>query len=224
MNPETTYIAYYRVSTKRQGNSGLGLDAQKIQVQNFVGNSSRILQEFVEVESGKKNDRPRLLEAIQACKNTNSKLLIAKLDRLSRNAAFIFTLRDSGVGFVCADMPEANSLTIGIMAVLAQDERERISARTKAALQAKKAKGAILGNPANLTEDARKKGLEIRMKNARENTANKQAAELSVSYRNQGDTFREIAERLNNLGMKTRCDKEFHPMSVKRLIDRHFQD
>lgn len=214
------YIAYYRVSTKRQGLSGLGLEAQKEQVLRFLPHGERILNEFLEIESGKKDDRPQLALAIAEAKNTGSKLVIAKLDRLSRNAGFIFTLRDSGVSFVCADMPEANTLTIGIMAVLAQDERERISQRTKAALQAKKARGEKLGNPENLTSDARDKGLKARKRNARVNEANVQATELCIAYRNSGNTLQEVAEKLNAIGMLTRYGKQFKPMSVKRLLDR----
>ncbi len=216
----TKYVAYYRVSTKQQGQSGLGLDAQQIQVKNFVGENN-ILKHFVEVESGKNNNRPELKRAIELAKKEQAKLVIAKLDRLSRNAAFIFMLRDTNVNFVCADMPEANSLTIGIMAVLAQDERERISQRTKAALDAKKAKGINLGTPANLTLEARQKGLTTRMKNAKKNKQNIQATELIISYKKEGYSLADIATKLNDKGFKTRYGKDFKPMSVKRLYDRH---
>jgi len=129
------YVAYYRVSTKKQGESGLGLEAQRTAVQRFTNNCTNcIVAEFTDIESGKNDDRTQLKQAIEAAKKHEAQLLIAKLDRLSRNAAFIFTLRDSQVDFICADMPNANRVTIGIMAVLAQDERERISQRTKAAL------------------------------------------------------------------------------------------
>ena len=219
----TKYVAYYRVSTKGQGESGLGLEAQQKQVRKFVkhrGGVGRIVQEFIEVESGKKNDRPQLTLAIAESKAQKAKLVIAKLDRLSRNAGFIFALRDSQVDFVCADMPDANSLTIGIMAVLAQDERERISQRTKAALAAKKAQGAILGKPENLTEDARAKGLAIRKSNALENKNSRQATELLKMYRQQKMTYADMARKLNDLNMKTRRGSKFLPMTVKRLLDR----
>jgi len=219
-----SYVAYLRVSTKQQGASGLGLEAQQMQVRKFVGGAGEILREYVEVESGKRDDRPQLEKAIRHAKEAGARLLIAKLDRLSRNAAFIFKLRDSGVNFVCADMPEANSLTIGIMAVLAQDERERIAARTKAALEAKKAQGKILGTPANLTEKGRKRGLAVRQENARTDRANVQATELAVRYREDGLTLREIADKLEEIGMKTRYGKTFLPMSVKRLLDRYRED
>ncbi|GEP61723.1 recombinase family protein [Reyranella soli] len=143
------FVSYLRVSTARQGRSGLGLEAQREAVRAFVeGRAGKIIApEFVETESGKRNDRPQLQAALSRCKATGATLVVAKLDRLSRNAAFLLTLRDSGVPFVAADMPEANTLTIDILAVVAQAEREAISARTKAALAAAKARGVKLGNP-----------------------------------------------------------------------------
>jgi len=143
------FVAYLRVSTVRQGRSGLGLAAQREAVRAFVASRAGkiIAPEFVETESGKHNDRPKLKAALARCRVTGATLVVAKLDRLSRNAAFLLTLRDSGVPFVAADMPDANDLTVGIMAVVAQAERKAISERTKAALAAAKAKGQRLGNP-----------------------------------------------------------------------------
>ncbi|RZJ94219.1 MAG: recombinase family protein, partial [Hymenobacter sp.] len=149
--PARTYTPYYRVSTQKQSNSGLGLEAQQAAVRQFVPDPAQLGMEFVEVESGKKNHRPQLLAAIAEARRTGATLLIAKLDRLSRNAGFIFALRDSGVDFVCCDMPDANTLTVGLFAVIAQHERETISKRTKDALTAKKARGAQLGSPQNFT-------------------------------------------------------------------------
>ena len=140
------FIAYYRVSTSGQAQSGLGLEAQKQAVLDFInGNGDQIVAEFTEVESGKRCDRPQLTNALDRCRGTGAKLVIARLDRLARNAAFLLTLRDSGVEFVAADMPDANRLTVGIMALVAEDEAERISQRTKAALAAAKARGVKLG-------------------------------------------------------------------------------
>ena len=141
-------VKYLRVSTTRQGDSGLGLEAQRKALLDYAtARSATIVKEFVEVESGKNNNRPQLAAALHLAKVTGSVLVIAKLDRLSRNAAFLLALRDSGVKFVAADMPDANDLTVGIMALVAQQEREAISKRTTDALQAAKARGQKLGNP-----------------------------------------------------------------------------
>lgn len=134
-------VAYYRVSTAAQGRSGLGLEAQKAAVADLARQREMtMLAEFTEVESGKRNDRPVLAQALHHARITNATLVIAKLDRLSRNAAFLLTLRDSGVRFLAADVPDANDLTIGVLAVIAQAEREAISRRTKEALAAIKQK------------------------------------------------------------------------------------
>lgn len=143
---EGKFISYLRVSTERQGRSGLGLEAQRKAVADFLnGGCWNLIQEVVEVESGGKNDRPKLAEAMALCRVHKATLVIAKLDRLSRDAAFLLTLQNSGVKFVAADMPEANEMVVGIMAVVAQAERKMISQRTKAALQAAKARGQKLG-------------------------------------------------------------------------------
>ena len=143
------FVAYFRVSTDRQGKSGLGLEAQRASVINYLnGGTWELVGEFVEVESGKHSDRPRLAEALQTCRKHRAKLVIAKLDRLSRNLAFIATLMESGIKFVAVDNPHANKLTVHILAAVAQHEREAISERTKDALRAAKARGTKLGNPA----------------------------------------------------------------------------
>src|ERR1700733_13019806 len=139
------FVAYYRVSTAKQGKSGLGLEAQRKAVDDFLaGGNWRAMKEFVEIESGKKNDRPELAKAFQACRLFGAKLVIAKLDRLSRNAHFLLGLEQAGVDFVAADMPQANRLTVGILAMVADEERRMISARTKAALAAAKRRGTRL--------------------------------------------------------------------------------
>ena len=147
------FVAYYRVSTAKQGRSGLGLEAQRASVQAYL-RDGRIVAEYVEVESGKRDDRPKLAQAIAHAQREGATLIIAKLDRLARSVAFIFALRDSGAKFIACDMPEANTLTIGLLAAMAQHERELISERTKAALAAKKARGFVLGSPQNLTPEA----------------------------------------------------------------------
>ena len=164
-----------------------------------------------------------MVKAIEHCRVEDSTLLIAKLDRLSRNATFIFQLRDSGVKFTAVDIPEANSITIGIMAVLAQDERERISQRTKSALDELRRKGITLGSPRNLTLKAREKGLEARIRYAKENENNKKAGEFIVSLRKNGMSFYAITIKLNSLGFKTRNDKKFQQTQVHRLYDRYIQ-
>src|SRR4051812_28797859 len=140
-------VNYLRVSTRKQGTSGLGLEAQRHAVEAFAASRrAKVVETFVEVESGKINARPELQKALHLAKVTGAKLVIAKLDRLSRNAAFLLTLRDSGVKFVAADMPEANNLTIGVLAVIAEHERETISKRTREALAVAKRRKK-LGNP-----------------------------------------------------------------------------
>src|SRR5436190_16360184 len=146
------FVAYYRVSTDRQGKSRLGLDAQREAVTSYLnGGSWQLVQEFVEVESGKRADRPQLAAALAACRKHKAKLVIAKLDRLSRNLAFVATVMESGVEFVAVDNPHANKLTIHILAAVAEHERAMISERTKAALAAAKRRGKRLGNPKLVT-------------------------------------------------------------------------
>src|SRR6476620_4507750 len=141
---EGRFIAYQRVSTAQQGRSGLGLEAQRQGVADYLdGGAWTLVAEYTEVESGKRADRPELAKALAACRAHRAVLVIAKLDRLSRNAAFLLNLRDAGVEFVAADMPDANRLTVGIMAMVAEDEADRISARTTAALAAAKARGTV---------------------------------------------------------------------------------
>ncbi|GAB4019475.1 recombinase family protein [Spirosoma migulaei] len=213
-----SYVAYFRVSTQRQGISGLGLHAQRTSVNAYLYTRGNSIGEFTDIESGKKNNRPELLKAIAFCKEKGAVLLIAKLDRLTRNVAFIFTLRDSGVEFVCADMPEANTLTIGVMATMAQYEREVIGERTKKALAEKKKAGFVLGKPENLTEQAVGKGLEIRQHNARIHEHNRRAAALAHSLRKAGEKWSHIADALNEHGFLNRRGKQFQAVQVQRLL------
>ena len=143
------FVSYLRVSTKRQGESGLGLKAQRAAVAAFLnGGSWQLVEEHVEVEFGKDDrNRPALRQALEACKVYGATLVIAKIDRLSRDAHFLLGLQKAGVKFVAADMPEANELVVGVMALVAQAERRMISERTKAALGAAKARGVKLGGP-----------------------------------------------------------------------------
>jgi DNA invertase Pin-like site-specific DNA recombinase len=168
------FISYLRVSTKRQGESGLGLEAQRASVTTFLnGGSWQLVEEYVEVESGKDdNNRPALIKALGACKVYDATLVIAKLDRLSRDPHFLTGLQKAGVKFIAADMPEANEMVITIMAAVAGAERRMISERTKAALQAAKARGVKLGNPTGkppkATPESRSRGGEATSKLAKD--------------------------------------------------------
>ena len=211
-----TFIGYYRVSTQRQGQSGLGLDAQKNSVKSFLNNRV-ILAEFTDIESGKNDNRPELLKAIELSKKTNSILLIAKLDRLSRNMTFISTLMDAKVKFICVDMPEASELTIHIFAALAQWERKRISERTTDALKQLKKRGVKLGTPENFTEKVRLLG-PVRLKEkAITNPNNQKAKKLIGLLYKEGKSLREIAIELNESGFKTSRGGSFRPEQVRRL-------
>ena len=174
-------VTYLRVSTARQGASGLGLEAQRAAVQAYAAaNGHTIVMEFVEVESGGKADRPQLAAALGTCRLHRAALVIAKLDRLARNVAFIANLMDGGVDFVACDMPHANRLTLHLMAAMAEHEREMISERTKAALAAAKARGVRLGNPngaAALRAGCKQAGEKASA--ARRDTAARRAAALA---------------------------------------------
>ncbi|MCK1434153.1 recombinase family protein [Bradyrhizobium sp. 15] len=183
---EGVFVAYCRVSTARQGKSGLGLEAQREAVRSYLnGGQWSLVAEFTEVESGKKGDRPELAKALQACRVYGAKLVIAKLDRLSRDAHFLLGLEKAGVDFVAADMPHANRLTVGIMAMVADEERRMISQRTKVALAAAKKRGVKLGGDrgARLSRAARKAG-----RDAQTARANERAADLAHVIRDLEQT------------------------------------
>lgn len=213
------FVAYYRVSTQRQGDSGLGLDAQRATVEIYIKQcKGECVAEFTEIESGKKDERVQLSAAIAEAKRLDATLIIAKLDRLSRNVSFIFSLRDAKIDFVCCDNPNMNTLTLGIMATFAQHERETISKRTKDALAAAKLGGKTLGNAANFTNAGRKLGAEVRSKAAREGNA--QAAHMVrlAIKSNSKLSLRKLAEMLNNNSYRTRTGGTFSAMAVKRLL------
>ena len=216
-NIMASFVAYYRVSTDRQGASGLGLDAQRAAVKGFVRDGV-VVDEVTEVESGKKDKRPGLARALEIAKKNGATLVVAKLDRLSRNASFVMMLRDSGVPFVCADMPEANTLTIGLLAVIAQSEREAISTRTKSALAEAKKRGKVLGTPKNLTDEARAASIATRRTQRQECTAWTTARLAAQSMRAAGATFRSIADQLNAAGYLTRTGSAFGPKTVQRIL------
>jgi DNA invertase Pin-like site-specific DNA recombinase len=216
------YVTYYRVSTERQGRSGLGLDAQKTAVADFLrATDGTVGAEFVEVQSGKDNDRPQLTAALKHCKLTRSTLLIAKLDRLSRSASFLLSLRDAGVRFVACDMPDMNETVVGIMAVIAQAERKAISDRTKAALAAAKARGVRLGNPAL---QAGTQATARAASRAAAQSAQARAEELRdivTDARSKGcATLQSIADHMNSFTFQTPRGGRWYPASVARLLSQ----
>jgi DNA invertase Pin-like site-specific DNA recombinase len=220
------FIAYYRVSTARQGRSGLGLDAQRKAVADYLnGGRWRLLAEFTEVESGKQaHNRPKLAEALHLAKVTGATVVIAKLDRLSRNAAFLLTLRDAGVSFVAADMPDANHMVVGVMALIAQHEREAISQRTREALQAAKRRGVVLGNPNGAAALRRaRKGNKASVK-AIKAAADQHADNLRPvieQLRQEGVTsLGGIADELNEREMRTPRGGQWYKTSVRNLLTR----
>lgn len=219
------FVAYERVSTARQGASRLGLEAQRNTIDAFAAaRAAEILARFTQVESGKTANRPELTVAIHLARLTGATLVIAKLDRLSRNAAFLLTLRDSGVRFLAVDMPEANDLTVGIIALVAQAEREAISRRTKEALAVAKARGVKLGNPngAAALQRAGKGGGALRK--AVVTNADQHALDLAsviADIRAAGYlTLRAIAGQLTQRGMLTRQGGRWHVSNVRNLFRR----
>jgi DNA invertase Pin-like site-specific DNA recombinase len=208
-------IAYYRVSTRKQGDSGLGLEAQRTIVANYARSvNGEIVAEFVEVESGKVRNRPQLQSAIAACHMEDATLTVAKLDRLSRNVAFTAALKDSGLDFVCCDNPNATRLTIDILAAVAADEARRTSERTKAALEALKARGVKLGSPvaADLAPQAgRQNALKAEAFNAT-------IRPVAARKRQAGWTYEQIADFLNGRGMLTRRGRNWSNVTVRRLL------
>lgn len=218
-------IAYYRVSTKRQGQSGLGLEAQQWTVEAYAANAT-IVRSYTEVESGRRKDRPQLLAAIAHAKLIGATLVIAKLDRLARNVAFVAALMESKVDFVCCDNPHASPLTIHILAAIAEDEAKRISQRTRDALAALKARGVKLGSAREGhwtgREERRRDGLSkarLAARAARRDAARRAIAFLIPSItamRTDGLSYHQIAEKLNSDGLTTRNGKQWSAMAVLR--------
>ena len=218
-------VSYLRVSTQKQGQSGLGLEAQKKAVEEYLnGGDWNVLEELVEIESGKNSKRPKLLEAIELCKASGATLVVAKIDRLTRDAAFLLNLKDAGIDFIAADMPEANRLTIGIMALVAEQEREAISKRTKDALAAAKARGQQLG--------AYRDGVFVGRRGTAEDTQRATEARTAVCVTrthqklpmlkridpDNAMSLRAIADKLNDMNISTVTGKgSWSANSVKRL-------
>lgn len=222
-SPGPRFVAYYRVSTDKQGRSGLGLDAQREAVaRHAAGLGGRVVAAFEEVESGRRGDRPQLALAMAECRLRRCVLLIAKLDRLARDAHFLLGLEKAGIEFVAADMPYANRLTIGVMALVAEEEARATSARTKAALAAAKVRGIRLGNPQLRPGDAE---TAIGARAAWSAAAAQRAAEvlpyLDAARRAGATTLQQLADALIARGVRTpRGGEVWRPWQVRRVLDR----
>lgn len=222
------FVAYYRVSTIRQGRSGLGLEAQRAAVCAYLnGGSWSLIGEATEVESGKRADnRPQLQEALRLCRATNATLIVAKLDRLSRDAAFLLQLQNSGVDFVAADMPGATKFTVGIMALVAQQEREAISTRTKAALAAAKERGVKLGGSRGHTLPSH--AAAAASASVRAVAADQKARDVHVTIQQIDSagvlSLRDLARELNKRGLTAPRGGQWTAAQVRRVKGRSIQN
>jgi DNA invertase Pin-like site-specific DNA recombinase len=219
------YVAYYRVSTQKQGRSGLGLEAQKKMVADFVTmNGGEIVKEFTEIESGKRDNRPELMKAMKHASLVGGRILVGKLDRLSRDLHFITSLQKSRVDFVVSDMPGCDSFTINIYGAMAQRERELISSRTKAGLAAAKAKGVKLGTnnlKPELVKEASAKGVQVRQQQADEFAA--RVKPVIEAMQAQGKSLNAIASELDSLEIKTARGGQWTATAVKNALARQGQ-
>lgn len=209
------FIAYYRVSTDRQGQSGLGLDAQRQAVAQYVGGAGQLAAEFTEIESGKRHtNRPQLAAALQEARKRRAVLVIAKLDRLARNVHFISGLMETGVPFIAADAPHDEPFVLHMRAAWAEEETRKISQRTKAALAAAKARGTQLGNPR--LEEARQIAATVN----RTNTPPAAILDMMRDLRTQGKTWRAIADTLNALNVRTGRGFHWYGSTVRTTLER----
>lgn len=222
-NDNEQYVSYLRVSTQKQGYSGLGLEAQRDIIEKYLCDRKPIF-EFVEVESGRKTDRPKLKEALSRCRTYGAKLIVAKLDRLARNVSFLSALLDSDVEIVFCDFPQANKMVLNILASISQYEAELISTRTKQALAAKKSRGCRLGNPEHLM-DKHKVAIEnsnkTNRKKAADNPNNKRAVAMLKILVEQGKTLKEMTDTLNKEGFVSSKGYVFRPSQVYTLLKRY---
>ncbi len=206
----TKFIAYFRVSTERQGKSGLGLAAQYRKISDFVAEAGTLIAEFCDVQSGRDDSRIELQRAIQLAKRENAKIVIARLDRFSRRVSFIASILEQGIGLVCAEMPNATDFQLHIFAALAQEERRLISERTKAALAEAKRRGKILGlNGRRLAAKNRKAADEF---------AASLQAKLEAGL--MGRSYSDTARHLNDAGITTVTGRKFYPQTVKNYLTR----
>jgi DNA invertase Pin-like site-specific DNA recombinase len=222
------FIPYYRVSTKRQGESGLGLEAQQVDVKKLIAErEGDEIAAYTEIETGKSPDRPQLAKAIQHAKMANATLVVAKLDRLARNLAFMSALMESGVPFICCDCKEANRFTVHILAAVAEEEARKISERTKKALAAAKARGVQLGSkrPGRWTgkqngwKAAQAKSVVSRQKQTAK--AYENMLPTMKRLRDEGKTVTEVAAWLNSQGFLTTAKKPFTEAAVWRILHRY---
>ena len=220
---QTNYVSYLRQSTKKQSLSNLGIEAQREIIQKHLGQIKPIA-EFVETESVRKSDRPKLAEALELCRKTKSTLIVAKLDRLSRNVAFTSKLLESDVEIRFCDFPEANRLVLHIIASIAEYEAGLISQRTKQALKAKKARGVSLGKPENLVNNLGKAITKSNLTNrqkALDNDNNRRAIAMLKVMATQDLSLSEMARRLNEEGFVTSQGKQFTAWQVSVLLKRY---
>ena len=225
IDKETKYVAYLRVSTQKQGYSGLGLEAQKEIIQNYLKDIQPIA-EYVEVESGRKTDkgRPQLRAALSHCRKDGATLIVAKLDRLARNVSFLSSLLENDVEIVFCDFPQANKMVLHILAAISQYEAELIATRTRQALAAKKARGFKLGNPEHLMDkhaEAIHNSNRTNREKAKNNPNNKRAVAMLKILVEKGYSLRQISETLNEEGFTTSKGCKFRPSTVSILIQRY---
>lgn len=223
---ESRYVAYLRVSTLRQGSSGLGLQAQQEIIRKYLNGNSPIA-EFIEVESGRKSDRPKLHEALELCKKKKATLIVAKMDRLSRNVAFTSQLLDSGIEIVFCDFPKANRLVLTIIAAISEYEAGLIRKRTKEALQIKKEHGFKLGKPENLINNLEKaiaNSRKTNMEKANNNPNNRRAVALLKNLVKTTSNLSEMARQLNDEGFVTSRGCKFTSKQVSLLLKKHNLD
>lgn len=218
-------VTYIRVSTDKQGRSGLGLEAQRAAITAYAQTANAVtVAQFKEVESGRDNSRPELAKALKMARIMGAKLVIAKLDRLSRNAAFLLKLQDSGVDFTACDMPDASPFTVGIMSVLAQQESRQISDRTRRAMQAGKERGQTFGNPngaAALRRAGKGNSDAIQAVQARANARAHDLSDTLEDLESKGfTTLKAQANELNRRGIKTARGGQWHASSVSNLRKR----
>ena len=217
------YVAYVRQSTTKQEKSGLGIEAQRNIIHSFV-KEGLIIAEFVETESGKKSDRPKLQEALALCRKTNSILIVAKLDRLSRNVAFTSKLLESDVEITFCDFPQANRLILHIISSIAEYEANLISQRTRLSLKAKKERGVQLGKSENLMKkhnEAIAHSNQTNRTKAQNNVNNMRAVALLRSMVKEELTLSQMTIRLNEQGFVTSKGCKFQIVQVQRLIQRY---